>query len=286
MPSSSSSPVRVFERRGGTVQVFDGAPPACHAAADRIVAAIGAAIEARGRAVLGLATGATPEPIYARLVARHRAGELSFARVHTYNLDEYYPISPADPRSYRSYMHRHLFGHVDLAPHHAHVLDGSVPEAFAAEHAAQFDRWIAADGGLDLQLLGLGRNGHIGFNEPSELAVDEALRLPTRVVPLHPVTRADAARDFDGESRVIPRALTVGVAPILAARSILVVAFGAGKAEAVARALTGPMTAQMPGSLLQADPAKVTWMLDAEAARGLDRAPPRSESSHSAPSIS
>ena len=118
----------------------------------------------------------------------------------TYNLDEYYPISPVDPNSYRAYMHRHLFGHVDLAPNRAHVLDGTVPEAFAAEHAAEFDRWIAADGGLDLQLLGIGRNGHIGFNEPSDLPVDEALRLPTRLVDLHPVTRADAAREFGGET--------------------------------------------------------------------------------------
>ena len=109
------------------------------------------------------------------LVALHRAGELSFRNVVTYNLDEYYPIQPLDPKSYRSYMHRHLFSHVDLPANHAHFLDGTVPEAFVAEHAAQFDQWIEADGGLDLQLLGIGRNGHIGFNEPSELSVAEAL---------------------------------------------------------------------------------------------------------------
>ncbi|MGE5756023.1 MAG: glucosamine-6-phosphate deaminase [Planctomycetaceae bacterium] len=260
---------RVFELAGASVQVFSDAPTACRAAADRIVRAIRAALKARGRAVLGLATGDTPKPIYARLVARHKAGALSFADVTTYNLDEYYPISPSDARSYRSYMHRHLFGRVDLAPNRAHLLDGTVPEAFAAEHAAQYDRWIAADGGLDLQLLGLGRNGHVGFNEPSELGVEEALRLPTRLVDLHPITRADAARDFGGESKVIPRALTVGVAPILAARSILVLAFGPSKADAVARSLTAPMAAQMPGSLLQSVPGKVVWMLDEAAASRL-----------------
>ena len=110
-------------------------------------------------------------------------------------------------------MHRHLFGHVDLAPNRAHVLDGTVPEAFAAEHAAEFDRWIAADGGLDLQLLGIGRNGHIGFNEPTDLPVDEALALPTRLVDLHPTTLADAASDFGGEARVIPPGLDPGRRP-------------------------------------------------------------------------
>jgi glucosamine-6-phosphate deaminase len=263
------APARVLELVGATVHVYDDAPSASSAAADRLVDALQSAVAARGRAVLGLATGSTPEPIYARLVALHREGLLSFASVVTYNLDEYYPISPCDPSSYRSYMHRHLFAHVDLPPNRAHVLDGTVPEPAVAAHAADFDRWIAADGGLDFQLLGLGRNGHIGFNEPSEIAVDEALRLPTRLVPLHPVTRADAVRDFGDESRVIPRALTMGVAPILAARSILIVALGAGKAESVARSLKGPMTAQMPGSLLQSAAGRVTWILDRDAAADL-----------------
>jgi glucosamine-6-phosphate deaminase len=251
------------------VRVVADAHSVCLAAAGLIEEAIRGAIAARGRAVLGLATGSTPEAVYARLVDRHQAGALSFRDVTTYNLDEYYPISPVDPRSYRSYMHRHLFGRVDLAPDRAHVLDGTVPEAFAAESAAQFDRWIEADGGLDLQLLGIGRNGHIGFNEPSECPVDEALRLPTRLVDLHPVTRADAAREFGSVEAVIPRALTMGVATILAARSILILATGAHKAEAVAAALNGPMTAALPASMLQAVAPRVTWILDEAAARGL-----------------
>jgi glucosamine-6-phosphate deaminase len=97
----------------------------------------------------------------------------------TYNLDDIKPDRAADPNSIRAYMHRHLLRHVDLAPNRAHVLDGTVPEPFAAEHAAAFDRWIAADGGLDLQLLGIGRNGHIGFNEPADLPVAGALSLPS-----------------------------------------------------------------------------------------------------------
>jgi glucosamine-6-phosphate deaminase len=260
---------RVLELAGAAVQVYRDAPSACRAAADRIVQTIQAARAARGIAVLGLATGDTPKPIYARLVALYKAGELSFADVTTYNLDEYYPIGPTDPLSYRAYMHEHLFGQVDLAPNRAHLLDGTVPERFAAEHAAEYDRWIAAEGGLDLQLLGLGRNGHIGFNEPSDLPVAAALTLPTRLVDLHPITRSDAARDFGDESKVIPRALTLGVAPILAARSILVLAFGPNKADAVDRSLLGPITAQMPGSLLQTVPGKVVWMVDEASARGL-----------------
>jgi glucosamine-6-phosphate deaminase len=264
-----AAPIRVFERAGASILIFDSAAAVARAAADQLAAALHRAAEARSRAVLGLATGATPKAVYARLVALYQAGEISFARASTYNLDEYYPISPCDPHSYRAYMHEHLFRHVDLAPNHAHVPDGSIPESAVAEHAAAYDRWIAAERGLDLQLLGIGKNGHIGFNEPCDLPVAEALTLPTRLVDLHPVTRASAAKDFGGSDHVIPRALTMGVAPILAARSILVLALGSSKAEAVARSLEGPMTAQMPGSLLQAVPGKVTWMLDLEAAREL-----------------
>ncbi len=165
--------------------------------AEQILEGIQAAQVERGRAVLGLSTGSTPEPVYAHLVERHRTGLLSFQTITTYNLDEYYPISPLDHKSYRSYMHRHLFSQVDIVPHQAHVLDGTVPEAFAAEHAAQFDRWIAADGGLDLQLLGIGRNGHIGFNEPTDLSVEQALESADprgRATPDHPRRRGPGFR--------------------------------------------------------------------------------------------
>jgi glucosamine-6-phosphate deaminase len=254
---------------GMKLLVYPDAELASRAAADLLIKTIETARASRGLAVLGLATGATPERVYALLVERHRMGTLSFRDVTTYNLDEYYPISPLDPRSYRAYMHRCLFSHVDLPAHQAHVLDGTVPEAFVAAHAADFDRWIDADGGLDVQLLGIGRNGHIAFNEPSSLSVEKALRLPTRLVPLHPVTRADAANEFGGENLVIPRALTMGVASILAARSIVILATGARKAEIVSQAVSGPMTAELPASLLQSVAEKVAWVIDNEAARGL-----------------
>ncbi len=254
-----------------TVLVFDDAGAASRAAADKIQAVVKEAVGQRGRAVLGLATGATPEKVYGYLVRLHTLGELSFHDVITYNLDEYYPIQPLDPKSYRSYMYRHLFSKVDLQPQRTHLLDGTVPEPFVDEHCAEYERWIAEDGGLDLQLLGIGRNGHIGFNEPSDRSVEEALALRTRIMELHPVTRADAAREFGSVEGVIPRALTMGIATILGAREILLLATGAHKAEAVKLGLTGPVTAKLPASLLQSVAPRVTWMLDQAAASDLDR---------------
>jgi glucosamine-6-phosphate deaminase len=262
-------PSRSLELQGSKVLIFDDKAIACQAAADRIATTILEAVGRRKRAVLGLATGGTPIPVYERLVERHQAGELSFAKVSSYNLDEYYPMSPLDPQSYRTYMDRHLFSKVDLAANRAHVPDGTVPESALEVYGKAYDHWIATEGGLDLQLLGLGRNGHIGFNEPIALDVDRALNLPTRPVELHPTTIADAARDFGGEEHVPRRALTMGTASILASRSILVLAFGPNKADAVARSLTGPMTAEVPGSLLRAAGDWVVWMLDPEAAAGL-----------------
>ena len=262
------SPHRQFDLTGGSVFVYPR-PVAEQVAADRIAAEIRSRVAAKGRAVLGLATGSTPIAVYDRLAAAHEAGELSFDGVITYNLDEYYPMSPADPASYRAFMDLHLFRRVRLPANRSHLLDGTIAEAHAEDHARQFDGWVAADGGLDFQLLGLGRNGHIGFNEPAELDLAAALNLPTRLVDLHETTRADAVKDFPEAAAVPRQALTMGIATILAARSILVLAFGAGKADAVKRSLIGPMGSQVPGSLLQSAGPRVTWLLDEEAAAGL-----------------
>ena len=199
-------------------------------------------------ATLGLATGQTPIPVYERLVAAHRAGDLSFEDVTTFNLDEYYPMAANDPQSYRAYMHRHLLSMRSTWPPTAPIVpDGTVPEAFLEEHGASYDRWIAEAGGLDLQLLGLGRNGHIGFNEPSDLDVDR--RPPAPDPGRSCCTRRpseDAAGDFGGVEHVPSRALTMGTASILGARLLLVLAFGAAKAEAVARSLRGPIDGRGP----------------------------------------
>ena len=258
------APLRTLHRAGMTILVFGDAGAASRTAAEMIRDVIFTAVQTRDRAVIGLATGATPQKVYTHLAAMHAARELSFRNVVTYNLDEYYPIQALDPKSYRSYMYRQFFSLVDLPPNQTHMFDGTVPHAFAAEHCAQFDRWIAADGGLDLQLLGIGRNGHIGFNEPSELALDDALVLPSRLVELHPTTKADTAREFGGAERV-PRP-DHGRGAILTARSILMLATGVHKAEIVAGALNSPMTPALPASLLQSVAGQVTWMLDEPAA--------------------
>jgi glucosamine-6-phosphate deaminase len=252
-----------------TVLVFADADAAARAAADRIARIVAESVAARGKAILGLATGATPEKVYDDLAARVAAGTLSFRDVTTYNLDEYYPIQPLDPLSYRAYMHRLLFGRVDLAANRAHVLDGTVPEEATAEHAAQFDRWIDADGGLDVQLLGIGRNGHIGFNEPSDLSVEAFAARSTLLIDLHPVTRADAVREFGSLEAVIPRALTMGVRQILGARAVVMLATGPKKAAIVAEALKGPITPAVPASLLRTVADKTVWLLDEPAAAEL-----------------
>ncbi len=256
-------PVETRAIAGATVHIFPDSEAACHAAANQIARTIHDAVASRGRAVLGLATGQTPLPVYRRLVELNRAKEVSFAKVSTYNLDEYYPMAPGDTQSYRYYMEQHLFQHVDLAVNAAHVFDGTVPASFANEYAAQVDGWIAREGGLDLQLLGIGRNGHIGFNEPSDATTDEAVKLPSRVMNLHTVTITDAAHEFGGEGDVPRQAITLGVGTILAARSILILAFGARKAEIVAQALRGPITPKVPASLLRTLPeGRVTWLVD------------------------
>ncbi len=265
-------PSRTLFLSGMDVKLYPDPEAASIAAALLIEQIVVDARAKRGKAVLGLATGSTPKRVYAHLVERHRMGALSFRDVSTYNLDEYYPIAANDPQSYHLYMYEHLFRHVDLAPNRAHVLDGTISESLTEAHAALFERSIEADGGLDAQLLGIGRNGHIGFNEPCDLTPERAITLGTRLVELHPTTRADAVAEFGGMDRVIPRALTLGIATILAARSIIMLATGAHKADAVAAALLGSVTAQIPASLLTYAAPRTTWLVDHAAARAIAQA--------------
>ena len=196
-------------------------------------------------------------------------GQLSFKDVTTYNLDEYYPISPVSSLSYHTYMDDKLFWEILDLGERTHIPDGTVPEEFVDEYASQYDRWIEADGGLDLQLLGIGRNGHIGFNEPTDLSVPEALALPTRLVELHETTIADAAREFGSPEAVIPRAITMGIKTI----PLRAVDRDAGNRRDQGRGRKAgalePMTAQLPASLLQSAGERVTWIIDRAAALGL-----------------
>jgi len=200
----------------------------------------------RPTAILGLATGGTMEPLYARLVAAHRHG-LSFARVTTVNLDEYVGLAPGHPSSYHSYMARHFFDHVDVAQDAIHIPRGDLPpDRAAAEYAALLDRI----GPVDLQLLGIGANGHIGFNEPGT-----GIAAPTRVVDLLPETIRANARFFAPGETVPSQAVTMGTGAILSARSIVALATGPAKAASLAAALDGAIGPECPASYLRLHPA-------------------------------
>ncbi|MGI5878752.1 MAG: glucosamine-6-phosphate deaminase [Christensenellales bacterium] len=212
------------------------------------------------RPVLILPTGSTPLPLYAELVRRHEAG-VSFSHVTTFNLDEYIGIPAEHPESYRTFMKKHLFDHIDIPEGQWHVPDGLAADP--DEAAAQYDVALAAAGGADLAVLGVGHNGHIGFNEPGTPADSR-----THVAALDEKTRRANARFFRSIDEVPTRALTLGLANILSARRILLMARGADKADIIRQVLRGPVTTMVPGSLLQRH-ADVTVVLDEAAAAGL-----------------
>lgn len=224
------------------------------------VAALVRAINDSGRcAVLGLATGRTPLPFYAELIRLHEQGELSFAQVITFNLDEYLGLTGEHPESYRAFMSRELFDHVDIPAGNIHIPDGTVAPEDLSAHCAAYETAIRNAGGIDFQLLGIGRTGHIGFNEPGSPRDSR-----TRQVELDPITRQDAAPAFGGLEHVPEHAISMGCGTILEARKIALLAWGKAKATIVHEALTGPVTDQVSASFLQ-EHADATFYLDAEA---------------------
>jgi glucosamine-6-phosphate deaminase len=211
--------------------------------------------------VLGLATGRTPIPLYAELVRLHRAGRLDFASVRTFNLDEFLGLPPHDPRSYRAFMRQHLFAQVNLPLRNIHFLNGSTPDA--DRECARYERAIRRAGGLDLQILGLGANGHIGFNEPGD-----SLNAHTHRTDLRVATRRANASLFGGRVSAVPReALSMGMATILFSRRIVLLATGAEKARCVQRMVRGPVTPRVPASFLQLHRAAEVWLDRAAASR-------------------
>jgi glucosamine-6-phosphate deaminase len=211
--------------------------------------------------VLGLATGSTPLPLYAELIRMHREEGLSFRSVITFNLDEYEGLGPDHPQSYRFFMEEHLFRHLDTPSANIRIPDGRSKDP--ARDCADYEAAIRAAGGIDLQILGIGRTGHIGFNEPPS-AVDSR----TRRVLLDEVTRKDNSVFFGDLAQVPHGALTMGVATILDARRVALLAFGEAKAEIVARAIKETPSAGCPATWLQRHPA-CTFHLDAAAAKRL-----------------
>ncbi len=215
--------------------------------------------------VLGLATGSTPVPVYRELIRMHREEGLSFRDVVTFNLDEYYGLAASHRESYRRFMEEQLFSHLDIRAENIHVPDGTVPRAAVYQWCREYETAIERAGGLDLQILGIGRTGHVGFNEPGS-----GRESRTRLVTLDTLTRRDAARDFLGEGNVPHHAITMGVGTILAARQIVLLAWGKGKAGIVSRAVEGPVSDALPASFLQ-EHANVTVHLDPPAAAELTR---------------
>ncbi len=223
--------------------------------------AVQALLDRRPDAVLGLATGSSPVPVYDELVDRFARGQVSFRRARAFLLDEYVGLPPGHPESYRSVIERAFTGQVDFAPGSVLGPDGSACDLVAACRA--YENAIAAAGGVDLQLLGVGADGHIAFNEPGS-----SLGSRTRLKTLTHQTREDNARFFGSVDDVPRHVLTQGVGTILEARHLVLVASGAGKAEPVAKVIEGPVTAMVPGSALQLHP-HVTVVVDEAAASAL-----------------
>ena len=215
--------------------------------------------------VLGLATGSTPVGVYRELIRLHRDEGLDFSNVVTFNLDEYYPMQPGSIHSYHRYMRENLFEHVNICPDRCHIPRGDLAGKEVEAHCRDFERRIRAAGGIDLQILGIGRTGHIGFNEPGS-----ARRSRTRQLYLDTVTRADAAADFFGEENVPPQAITMGVATILEAREVVLLATGEHKAAIVRRAVEGEVHADVAATFLQQHAASTVY-LDPAAAADLTR---------------
>ncbi len=243
------------------VRIFDHREDACRALAAEVAGLI-RDVNAQGRnAVLGLATGRTPLPFYAELIRLHREEGLSFSRVVTFNLDEYLGIGREHPESYWQFMHRELFDRLNLPAANIHIPDGTVTDIPA--YCAAYEEAIREAGGLDFQLLGIGRTGHIGFNEPGSPRDSR-----TREVHLDEITRQDAAPAFGGLEYVPTHAITMGCGTILEARKIALLAWGEAKAEIVREALRGPVTDQVSASFLQQHSGS-TYYLDHGAASRL-----------------
>ncbi len=237
-------------------------PTAAHAA--RLVARLVVArVHAKPQLVLGCATGRTMDPVYAELVAAHRAGTVDLSGLTTFNLDEYVGLPPDDPRSYRHYMREQLFEPVGLPPGRTHLPDAMAVDLAAA--AAAYEQRIASVGGIDLQLLGLGATGHIGFNEPLS-----SLMSRTREKALTPQTRQQNAELFGGDPEAVPkRAVTMGVGTILDAREVVMLVTGAAKAGVLAAATEGPITARISATALQLH-RRCVVVVDEAAAAGLE----------------
>ena len=230
-------------------------------AGQAVATAVAAQLARKPTSVIGLPTGRTSLTVYEALVALHQTGQADFSQAHTFNIDEFVGVPSSDKRSYCAFMQKHLFTRINLPASHIHFLNGGATSHEA--ECARFEREIASLGGMDLLLVGIGGNAHIGFNEPGSGG-----RSRTRLVTLDTITRRDAAADFFGEDSVPREALTMGVATILEAREIAILATGEHKADIVRRAVEGPVDTEVAATFLQRHP-RTTFYLDEAAAADL-----------------
>ncbi|MFW6269737.1 MAG: glucosamine-6-phosphate deaminase [Bacillota bacterium] len=208
--------------------------------------------------VLGLATGSTPLGMYKSLVDMYQADEIDFSQVKTFNLDEYFPISPENPQSYHYYMKTNFFNQINIKEKNYHLLDGTAERV--KDECQRYDNMINKAGGIDLQVLGIGANGHIGFNEP-----DDRLNVTTHLVKLKEETIERNSRFFENKEQVPQKALTVGISTILKAKKIILLASGKEKAKAIKNTVNNYVTTRVPSSLLQTHP-DITLVIDQQAA--------------------
>ncbi|RVT96475.1 glucosamine-6-phosphate deaminase, partial [Mucilaginibacter limnophilus] len=222
--------------------------------------------QAKGEtAVLGLATGVTPIKVYKELIRLHKEEGLSFKNVVTFNLDEYYPIQPDAEQSYVRFMKENLFDHIDIDMANVNIPDGTLPEEAIADFCLAYEQKINSYGGIDLQILGIGRTGHIGFNEPGS-----APNSGTRLVTLNDLTRSDASKDFGGKDNVPTKAITMGIGTIFKAREIILMAWSEKKASIIKKAVEGNISTDVPATYLQMS-SNAEFVIDEKAAVALTR---------------
>nr|WP_273566529.1 glucosamine-6-phosphate deaminase [Maribacter sp. Hal144] len=245
--------------------IFDDSNEASIKVAQEIAALIRKKQEAKKNCVLGLATGSSPIRVYEELVRMHHEEELSFSNVVTFNLDEYLPMEKDNRQSYWYFMHEHLFNHIDIPRENIHIPDGTVASEFVIDYCLAYEKVIKKFGGLDFQLLGIGRTGHVGFNEPGS-----HYNSGTRVITLDHITRVDAAPAFLGIDNVPRKAITMGIATVMSAKRIVLLGWGQNKADIIKKTVEGEISSQVPATYLQ-NHKNCTFVLDTGAGSELTR---------------
>lgn len=233
--------------------------------ADEIIAKILEKEKEKRTFILGLATGSSPVKVYDYLIEAYQRKEVSFKNVITFNLDEYYPMNPESIQSYVRFMNEHLFDHIDIPAENIHIPDGTLPIEKVKDFCAKYEEKIKSLGGIDIQLLGIGRTGHVGFNEPGS-----SMTSKTRMIRLDKITRLDAASDFFGQENVPSKAITMGVGTIINAKKIFLLAWGEGKAKIIKSTVEGPVQDSIPATFLQHH-YDCNFILDEAAASELKR---------------